>query len=69
MEPPERCRKAWQPIFDDPNSRFEAEDTFAAADRVVQLWRYSWESGHVRGVDIFRLRDGKVAEKFSYVKG
>jgi hypothetical protein len=25
--------------------------------------------GSVRGVDVFRVRDGKVAEKLSYVKG
>ncbi len=62
-------RQAWRAIFDDSNSRFEAEDTFAAGDRVVQLWRYTWETGHVRGVDVFRVRDGKVAEKLSYVKG
>ncbi len=61
--------KAWQGIFDDPSSRFDAEDTFAAGDRVVQLWRYSWSEGHVRGVDVFRVRDGRVAEKLSYVKG
>jgi hypothetical protein len=36
---------------------------------VVQLWRYSWADGHVRGVDVIRVRDGKVAEKLSYVKG
>lgn len=24
---------------------------------------------HVREVDVFRVRGGKVAEKFSYVKG
>ena len=62
-------RKAWDAIFSDAASRFEAEDTFAAGDRVVQLWRYSWDGGHVRGVDVFRVREGKVAEKFSYVKG
>jgi ketosteroid isomerase-like protein len=62
-------RKAWQAIFDDAGSRFEAEETFACGDRVVQLWRYSWDGGHVRGVDVFRIRDGKVAEKLSYVKG
>jgi hypothetical protein len=27
------------------------------------------QQGHVRGVDIFRMRDGKVAKKLSYVKG
>jgi len=62
-------RKAWQPIFDDPGSNFEVEETFVAGDRVVQRWRYSWTDGHVRGIDVFLVRDGKVAEKRSYVKG
>ncbi len=62
-------RKAWEAIFNDSSSRFEPEETFGAGDRVVQLWNYSWDGGHVRGVDVFRVRDGKVAEKLSYVKG
>ena len=62
-------RAAWRPIFEDPAAFFEAEETFAAGDRVVQLWRYSWADGHVRGVDVFKIRDGLVAEKLSYVKG
>lgn len=66
---PDAIRKAWQTIFDDVGSKFEPEETFAAGDRVVQLWRYDWDGGHVRGVDVFKVRDGKVAEKLSYVKG
>ena len=66
---PDAIRAAWQPIFDDGDSRFVEEELFAVADRVVQRWRYDWDGGHVRGVDLFRVRDGKVAEKFSYVKG
>jgi ketosteroid isomerase-like protein len=62
-------RQAWQPIFDDRDAVFEAEETFTATDRVVQRWRYSWQGGHVRGVDLFRTRDGLVSEKLSYVKG
>jgi ketosteroid isomerase-like protein len=62
-------RRAWQPIFDDDHTVFEAEETFAAGDRVVQRWRYTWADGHIRGVDVFRVRDGRVTEKFSYVKG
>lgn len=65
----EAIRAAWQPIFDDRAARFEAEETFALGDRVVQRWRYTWADGHVRGVDLFRVRDGLVSEKFSYVKG
>jgi hypothetical protein len=71
----ERCvgraaiRAAWQPIFDDTASRFAVEDSFTAGSRVVQRWRYDWASGHVRGVDVFTVRDGLVTEKLAYVKG
>src|SRR5262245_33860131 len=62
-------RTAWQPIFDDRASRFDVEELVIAGDRAVQRWSYHWADGHVRGVDVFVLRDGKVAEKLSYVKG
>jgi ketosteroid isomerase-like protein len=65
----EALRQAWQGIFDDQASQFEAEETFSAGDRVVQRWRYDWGDGHVRGVDLFRVAGDKVAEKLSYVKG
>jgi ketosteroid isomerase-like protein len=60
---------AWQPIFADTTSCFTTEEVFAAGDRVVARWRYDWAGGHVRGVDVIRVRDGLVAEKFAYVKG
>jgi ketosteroid isomerase-like protein len=62
-------RAAWQPIFDDLGSAFTVEETIEAGPRVVQRWRYDWADGHVRGVDIFAVRDGKITEKFAYVKG
>jgi hypothetical protein len=65
----DEIRKAWQPIFDDSSASFEAEETCAAGDRVVPRWRSTWGAGPVRGVDVFRVRDGRVAEKLSYVKG
>jgi len=65
----DEIRRAWGPIFVDSSSRFEAEETFSAGDRVVQRWRYDWDGGHVRGVDLFKVRDGKITEKLSYVKG
>jgi ketosteroid isomerase-like protein len=66
---PQAIRQAWTAIFADPSSKFEPEETFGTGDRVVQRWQYSWDGGHVRGVDLFRVRDGKIAEKLSYVKG
>ena len=64
----------WEQLFQrSPAARFDAEETFAAGDRCVVRWTYHWirdgKPGHVRGVDLFRVRDGKVAEKLSYVKG
>jgi ketosteroid isomerase-like protein len=59
----------WQPIFAQVDARFTVEEIFAAGDRVVQRWRYDWGGGHVRGVDVIALRDGRIAEKLSYVKG
>jgi hypothetical protein len=65
----EELRTAWAPIFDDPDAHFEVEETIAAGNRVVQRWCYRWHDGHVRGVDLFSVRDGLVAEKLAYVKG
>jgi ketosteroid isomerase-like protein len=67
-------RGYWEEFFArSPHARFDTEDVFAAADRCVVQWVYHWvrdgKPGHVRGVDVFRVRDGRVAEKFSYVKG
>jgi hypothetical protein len=57
-----------------PGVRLTEEESFVAGDRGVLRWRFDWEDedgtpGHVRGVDVLRFRDGKVAGKLSYVKG
>jgi ketosteroid isomerase-like protein len=68
-------RGFWERFFSgSPSARFEAEDISAGGDRCTVRWVYHWvdgdgKPGHVRGVDVFRVRDGKVAEKLSYVKG
>jgi uncharacterized protein (TIGR02246 family) len=62
-------RDAWAPIFADPSSHFTVEDTVVSGDRLVQRWRYDWSGGHVRGVDVITVRDGRVSEKLAYVKG
>jgi ketosteroid isomerase-like protein len=63
-------RKFWQEFFTGtPQAKFEAEEMVVAGDRGTVLWRFDWGDGHVRGIDLFKVRDGKVAEKLSYVKG
>jgi len=61
--------REWEPVFAQTHARFEFEEIFGAADRIVQRWRYDWGDGHVRGVDVLALRDGRIGEKLSYVKG
>jgi uncharacterized protein (TIGR03086 family) len=63
-------RGVWEELFGaTPDARFDVEEGVLAGDRGTYRWRYDWGTGHVRGVDIFRVRAGKVAEKLSYVKG
>jgi ketosteroid isomerase-like protein len=63
-------RKFWEEFFArTPRARFETEEMVVAGDRAVVRWRFDWGDGHVRGIDLFKVRDGKVAEKLSYVKG
>jgi ketosteroid isomerase-like protein len=64
-------RAFWTDLFrSTPDARFEAEEVFATGDRCTVRWRYTFNgTSHVRGVDIIRVRDGKIAEKLAYVKG
>ncbi len=65
-------RTAWTEVMSTPQMSFTEEESFVSGDRAVVRWRYAWggaDTGHVRGVDVIRFRDGLVCEKFSYVKG
>ncbi len=65
----DQIRAAWQPIFDDPAATFDVEEIVGLGNWVVQRWRYSWGTGHVRGIDLFAVVGDKINEKRSYVKG
>jgi uncharacterized protein (TIGR03086 family) len=68
-------RAVWDELFGETGqAAFHEEESFVCGDRGVLRWRFDWVEGdgtpgHVRGVDVLRLRDGKVCEKLSYVKG
>lgn len=65
----------WTRFFQgSPQAHIDIEEIFACGDRCTMRWRFAWVAGdgiegHIRGVDVFRVRAGKVAEKLSYVKG
>lgn len=67
-------REYWEKFFrNSPDARFDAEEIIAFKDRCVVRWIYrktkDGRPWHLRGIDVFLVKDGKVAEKFSYVKG
>ena len=57
----------------NPDAVFDAEEVIVSGDRAVVRWVYrklrNGQPWHVRGVDVFAVRDGKVAAKLAYVKG
>jgi predicted SnoaL-like aldol condensation-catalyzing enzyme len=65
----------WQDFFrQSPQAHIAIEEIFHMGERCIMRWKYTWmdeqgQKGHVRGVDVFRVRDGLIAEKLSYVKG
>ncbi|HEU0293375.1 MAG TPA: nuclear transport factor 2 family protein [Anaerolineales bacterium] len=72
----EAVTRFWQDFFrESPKAHIEIEEVFGLGNqRCVMRWRYEWvdaagQKGHVRGVDIFQVRDGFISEKLSYVKG
>ena len=71
----EAVTRFWQDFFrESPQAHIEIEEVFSLGLRCIMRWRYSWEDvagkkGHVRGVDIYRIKEGFICEKLSYVKG
>jgi ketosteroid isomerase-like protein len=64
----------WQDLFrESPQASIEVEEAFSTGFRCILRWRYEWaaETGeirHIRGVDIFQVKNGLICEIFSYVK-
>ena len=64
----------WREWFTrNTDARFEAEEMIVSENRVTVLWVYrkmrNGQPWHLRGVDVFTVRDGKIAAKLAYVKG
>jgi ketosteroid isomerase-like protein len=71
----EAVTQFWQDFFrQSQHAHIAIEEIFGMGMHCIMRWRYTWvdatgEKGHVRGVDIFKVMDGFICEKFSYVKG
>jgi len=68
----EACVALWTEIATTPDSFFVLEDVVVMGERGVILWRFQKErdeAGAVRGVNLMRVRDGRIVEALGYVKG
>ncbi|MFU8774125.1 MAG: nuclear transport factor 2 family protein [Anaerolineales bacterium] len=57
-----------------PHALIEIEEIFGMGYRCVMRWKSEWvdnagEKRHLRGVDIFKLKEGFICEKLSYTNG
>jgi ketosteroid isomerase-like protein len=64
----------WRAWFErNADAKFDSEEMIVSGDRAVVRWVYrkmrNGQPWHLRGVDVFTVRDGKVAAKLAYVKG
>ena len=62
----------WTEIATNKGIHFEPEEIIARGDRGEIRWRLVWGSApenSVRGVNLMRVRDGKIVEARGYVKG
>jgi len=64
----------WRAWFQkNPDAKFEAGEMIVSGNRATVLWIYrkmrNGQPWHLRGVDIFTVKDGKIASKLAYVKG
>lgn len=71
----EEITRYWQEFFrQSPQAHIHIEEIVGYGARCIMRWRYEWvdadgNPGHVRGVDIFQVKDNLITEKLSYVKG
>ena len=68
----EACIGLWTRIATMTEAYFELESITARGDRGEIKWRLIWgedPSSSVRGVNLMRVRDGKIVEACGYVKG
>ena len=68
----EACLSVWQALAAARDSQFELEEVLVAGERAVIRWRYRFGPGPAdwnRGVNLMRVRGGRIVEAMGYLKG
>jgi len=61
------CLAGWQSLATDPELHFDVEHVDVDGDRAVIRWRLT-AAESFRGVNLMRIRDGKIVEALGYGK-
>src|SRR5688572_8097876 len=65
----EACIAFWVALAANPIAHFELEETVTMGDRAIIRWRFIFgDGGSVRGVNLMRVRDGRIVEALGYAK-
>jgi ketosteroid isomerase-like protein len=67
----EACLALWKSIAGDRAGSFESEEIRVLGDHALLFWRYRWGGGpndSVRGINVMRVREGRIVEGRGYVK-
>ncbi len=71
----EAITRYWQDHFRQSlQTHIDIEEIFSTGLRCIMRWKSNWmdpvgTNMHIRGVDIFEVKDGSICEQFSYAKG
>ena len=71
----DEIKKFWQEFFNSfPDQQTEIEDIYGMGERCLKRWKAAWTDAsgqkcHLRGVDIFLVRENLIVEMVSYIKG
>lgn len=66
------CVALWTEIATTPGTYFTPEDLIVMGERGIILWRYHRgpaPADSLRGVNLMRVKDGRIVEALGYVKG
>jgi ketosteroid isomerase-like protein len=67
-----QCLANWQGLARSKDAWFVREEVFVTGERAVIRWRYGWgddDGQSLRGLNLMRVRDGRIVEAMGYVKG
>jgi len=66
------CLELWRSIAQNRDAHFELEEVEVSGERAQIRWQYFWgptEADSLRGVNLMRVRGGRIVEGRGYVKG